>query len=82
MNKLESPNYQPIAKISRTFGLLGEVQLKPTSRYFEKYIKGSNLFISQKDSDPVPIEILSVKGFGAKEVFRIQGLIQLLRRKL
>ena len=74
MNKLIGPNYQPIAKISRSFGLSGEVQLKPTSRYFEKYIKCSDLFISQKDSNPIPIEIISVKGFGEKEVFKIRGV--------
>ena len=74
MNKLVSPNYQPIAKISKSFGLSGEVQLKPTSRYFEKYIKCSELFISHKDSNPIPIEIISVKGFGVKEVFKIRGV--------
>ena len=74
MNKLVIPNYQPIAIISRSFGLSGEVQLKPTSRYFEKYIKCSDLFISQKDSNPIPIEITSVKGFGEKEVFKIRGV--------
>ncbi len=82
MNKLVGPNYQPIAKISRSFGLSGEVQLKPTSRYFKKYIKCSNLFISQKDSDPAPIEIISVKGFGAKEVFKIQGVDSLDEAKI
>ena len=81
MNKLESPNYQPIAKISRTFGLLGEVQLKPTSRYFEKYIKLSELFISHKDSNPIPIEIISVKGFGVKEVYKIRGVNSLNKAK-
>ena len=82
MNKLESPNYQPIAKISRTFGLLGEVQLKPTSRYFEKYIKLSELFISHKDSNPIPIEIISVKGFGVKEVYKIRGVNSLDQAKI
>ena len=82
MNKLESPNYQPIAKISRTFGLLGEVQLKPTSRYFEKYIKLSELFISHKDSNPIPIEIISVKGVGVKEVFKIRGVNSLDQAKI
>jgi RimM protein, required for 16S rRNA processing len=66
LNNLLSPNYQPIAKISRSFGLSGEVQLKPTSRYFEKYIKCSELFISHKDSNPIPIEIISVKGAWGK----------------
>ena len=74
MNKLVSPNYQPIAKITRLFGLSGEIQLKPTSRYFERYIKCSELFMSQKGSNPIPIEIISVKGFGAKEVFKIRGV--------
>ena len=73
MNKLVSPNYQPIAKIIRSFGLSGEVQLKPTSRYFEKYIKCSDLFISQKDSNPIPINIICVKGLGVKEIFKIRG---------
>ena len=73
MNKLVSPNFQPIAKISRSFGLSGEVRLKPTSRYFEKYIKCSELFISHKDSNPIPIEIIGVKGFGVKEIFKIRG---------
>ena len=75
MNKLVSPNYQPIAKISRSFGLYGEVQLKPTSRYFEKYIKCSDLFISHKDSKPIPIEIISVKGLREKKYLKLEGLI-------
>ena len=74
MNKLASPNYQPIAKIIRSFGLSGEVQLKPTSRYFERYIKCSDLFISQKDSNPIPINIISVKSLGVKEIFKIGGI--------
>ena len=82
MNKLVSPNYQPIAKISRSFGLSGEVQLKPTSRYFEKYIKCSELFISHKDSNPTPIEIISVKGLGVKEVFKIRGVNSLDKAKI
>ena len=74
MNKLVSPNYQPIAKISRSFGVYGEVQLKPTSRYFENYIRCSELFISHKGSNHIPIEIISVKGFGVKEIFKIRGI--------
>ena len=74
MNKLVSPNFQPIAKISRSFGLSGEVRLKPTSRYFEKYIKCSDLFISQKDSNPIPIEIIGVKGFGEKKYLKYEGI--------
>ena len=82
MNKLVSPNYQPIAKISRSFGLSGEVRLKPTSRYFEKYIKCSELFISHKDSNPIPIEIIGVKGFGEKEVFKIRGVNSIEEAKI
>ena len=82
MNKLVRPNYQPIAKISRSFGLFGEVQLKPTSRYFGEYIKCSELFISHKDSNPIPIEIISVKGVGVKEVFKIRGVNSLDESKI
>ena len=82
MNRLINPNYQPIAKISKSFGLFGEVQLKPTSRYFEKYIKCSEHFISHKDSNPIPIEIISVKGSGVKEIFKIGGVNSLQEAKI
>ncbi len=82
MNKLGSVNYQPIARVSRSFGLFGEVKLKPTSRYFEKYIKCSDLFISQKDSNPIPIKIISIKGTRGKEVFKIKGVNSLNEAKI
>jgi ribosomal 30S subunit maturation factor RimM len=31
--------FHPIAKVTKTSGLKGNVCLKPLSRYFEKYIK-------------------------------------------
>ena len=74
MNKSGSPNYQPIAIVSRPVGLIGDVRLKPTSRYFEEYIKRSDLFISQKNASPTPIKIKSIKGFGRKKIFKIEGI--------
>ena len=82
MNRLVSPNYQPIANIIRSFGLFGEVQLKPTSRYFKKYINCSELFISHKGSNPTPIEIISIKGIGVKEIFKIRGVNSIEEAKI
>ena len=82
MKKLGSVNYQPIAKVSRSFGLYGEVKLKPTSRYFEKYIKCSDLFISQKNSIPNPIKIIGIKGSKGKEIFKIKGVDSLNKAKI
>ena len=67
-------NYQPIATISRPVGLYGEVRLKPSSRYFEKYIRCSDLFISKENFNPTPIQILRIRGSDRKKTFKIEGV--------
>lgn len=57
----------PIATITTTSGLTGDVRLRPLSRYFDDYIEDKKLMLgfSPDTSEDVHLEI--VTGMGKKE---------------
>ena len=64
--------FHPIAKVTKTSGLGGNVCLKPLSRYFEKYInKKINDRISIDQSNKVSVEMIN--GIGKKRKFKFSG---------
>ena len=65
--------FHPIAKVTKTSGLRGDVCLKPLSRYFEKYINKNKLMIgfSIDRSDKISVEMIN--GIGKKRKFKFSG---------
>ena len=65
--------FHPIAKVTKTSGLRGDVCLKPLSRYFEKYINKNSLKIgfSIEQSNKVNVEMIN--GIGKKRKFKFSG---------
>ena len=65
--------FHPIAKVTKTSGLKGDVCLKPLSRYFEKYINKNKLMIgfSIDQSDKIRVEMIN--GIGKKRKFKFSG---------
>ena len=65
--------FHPIAKVTKTSGLRGDVCLKPLSRYFEKYINKNKLMIgfSIDQSDKIRVEMIN--GIGKKRKFKFSG---------
>ena len=64
----------PIATITKTSGLNGDVRLRPLSRYFEEHI-GSNrlmLGVSSENSEVVRLELIT--GLGKKRRFKFRGV--------
>ena len=64
----------PIATITTTSGLTGDVRLRPLSRYFDDYIEGKQLMLgfSPDTSEDVRLEI--VTGMGKKRRFKFEGV--------
>ena len=64
----------PIATITTTSGLTGDVRLRPLSRYFDDYIEGKQLLLgfSPDTSEDVRLEI--VTGMGKKRRFKFEGV--------
>jgi 16S rRNA processing protein RimM len=64
----------PIATITTTSGLTGDVRLRPLSRYFDDYIEDKNLMLgfSPDTSEDVRLEI--VTGMGKKRRFKFEGV--------
>ena len=71
---MKNISYQPIAKVTKTSGLNGDVRLKPLSRFFDKYITKNNLIIgfSINNTDKINVEI--VNGIGKKRKFKFFGI--------
>ena len=63
----------PIATITKTSGLNGDVRLRPLSRYFEDHIERNRLMlgISSESSKVVRLELIS--GLGKKRRFKFHG---------
>ena len=63
----------PIATITKTSGLDGDVRLRPLSRYFEDHIEQNRLMlgISSESSEVVRLEFIS--GLGKKRRFKFHG---------
>ena len=64
----------PIAKITHTFGLKGDVRLRLLSRYFEDYIKNKDLMLGYSEITMKDICLEIVNGIGKKRRFKFQGI--------
>ena len=71
----------PIATITTTSGLEGDVRLRPLSRYFDDYIEEKRLMMgySSDKSEDICLELVS--GIGKKRRFKFKGINSLLDAK-
>ena len=69
MNKI----FHPIAKVTKTSGLRGNVCLKPLSRYFEKYINEKKLMIGYSIDQSNKVCVEMINGIGKKRKFKFSG---------
>ena len=75
--------YHPIAKVTKTSGLKGDVRLKPLSRFFDEYISDNSLMIGFSLNKANKIIIEMINGIGKKRKFKFFGLIhRILQRQL
>ena len=65
--------FHPIAKVTKTSGLKGDVCLRPLSRYFEKYINKNKLMIGFSIDRSNKISVEMVNGIGKKRKFKFSG---------
>ena len=65
--------FHPIAKVTKTSGLKGDVCLKPLSRYFEKYINKNKLIIGFSIDRSNKISVEMINGIGKKRKFKFSG---------
>ena len=56
----------PIAKITTTSGLKGEVRLRPLSRYFDEYMNDKSLMIGFSPDTSTDMNIEKTIGIGKK----------------
>jgi 16S rRNA processing protein RimM len=63
---------EPIATITSTSGLKGNVKLKPLSRYFDTYINKNNLFLGKSSSSLIDCLLENIKGEGKARTFKIK----------
>ena len=65
--------FHPIAKVTKTSGLRGNVCLKPLSRYFEKYINKKKLMIGSSIDQSNKVSVEMINGIGKKRKFKFSG---------
>ena len=65
--------FHPIAKVTKTSGLRGNVCLKPLSRYFEKYINKKYLMIGSSIDQSNKVSVEMINGIGKKRKFKFSG---------
>ena len=65
--------FHPIAKVTKTSGLKGNVCLKPLSRYFEKYINKKKLMIGSSIDQSNKVSVEMINGIGKKRKFKFSG---------
>ena len=65
--------FHPIAKVTKTSGLRGNVCLKPLSRYFEKYINKKKLMIGSSINQFNKVSVEKINGIGKKRKFKFSG---------
>ena len=65
--------FHPIAKVTKTSGLKGNVCLKPLSRYFEKYINKKKLMIGSSIDQFNKVSVEMINGIGKKRKFKFSG---------
>jgi 16S rRNA processing protein RimM len=64
----------PIATITTTSGLSGDVRLRPLSRYFDDYIEEKNLMLGFSPDASEDIRLEVVRGMGKKRRFKFEGV--------
>ena len=67
-------NIHPIATVTSTSGLEGDVRLRPLSRYFEEYIEDKGLRLGNTSSQSQIIQLELITGIGKKRRFKFQGV--------
>jgi len=65
--------FHPIAKVTKTSGLKGDVCLKPLSRYFDRYITDKKLLIGSSLDQSNKIRVEMINGIGKKRKFKFLG---------
>ena len=65
---------QPIAKISSTHGLAGNVKLRPLSRYFDDYIECEKLMVGDTSTKSREIHLDMISGLGKARFFKFKGI--------
>ena len=65
--------FHPIAKVTKTSGLRGNVCLKPLSRYFDKYISKKKLMIGSSIDQFNKVSVEKINGIGKKRKFKFSG---------
>ena len=65
--------FHPIAKVTKTSGLKGNVCLKPLSRYFDKYINKKKLMIGSSIDQSNKVRVEMINGIGKKRKFKFSG---------
>ena len=65
--------FHPIAKVTKTSGLRGDVCLKPLSRYFEKYINKNSLMMGFSIDQSNKVNVEMINGVGKKRKFKFSG---------
>ena len=65
--------FHPIAKVTKTSGLKGNVCLRPLSRYFEKYINKKKLMIGSSINQFNKVSVEKINGIGKKRKFKFSG---------
>ena len=65
---------QPIATITTTSGLKGEVRVRPLSRYFDEYVEERNLMLGSNPDVTKKIKLEIIKGIGKKRRFKFVGV--------
>ena len=65
--------FHPIAKVTKTSGLKGDVCLKPLSRYFDRYITDKKLLIGSSLDQSNKIMVEMINGIGKKRKFKFLG---------
>ena len=73
--------YHPIAKVTKTFGLSGDVRLRPLSRFFDEYIIEENLMVGSDIDSAVKIIVEMVYGVGKNESLNLEVLIHHILQK-
>tara|TARA_A100001037_G_C15118667_1_gene622702 strand:+ start:649 stop:1152 length:504 start_codon:yes stop_codon:yes gene_type:complete len=68
----------PIATITKTSGLMGDVRLRPLTRYFDEYIEEKNLMLGFSPDASEDIRLEVIKGMGKKRRFKFEGVNSLI----
>ena len=65
---------QPIATITTTSGLKGEVRVRPLSRYFDEYVGERKLMLGFSSEITKNLKLEIIKGIGKKRRFKFAGV--------